>query len=334
MELYIQKGGFMNVTMTIRTLPNLVSAVRNIRKGKPIAMSFDIADYCTLRCPYCYWLESTQHKQLPVDEIVSITSMAVANGIIHATWVGGEPALRPDVLEAVTPMVPLNWIVTNGMAVKPMVKGYDQFDLARDLPNTWVIVSLDGVGESHDQSRKHRGLYDEIRSRFYRTHRSRCTMTTTTLHQGNRHQPAQLLAEWRTSGILGMTFEFATPIGRPANREWDLVGEDRDQVINELISLKRQNGSFMKNSVFGLGMQRSANLSSWTGPTRCPTAKLSVSYDSLGRKKAPCILGSNDANPLGKRPNCGSCGCHVPTIFEGLKRLDWQTLQSAFWFLG
>lgn len=324
----------MNIGATLRTLPHLVSALRGIRQGKPVAMSFDIADYCTLKCPYCYWLESTQHQQLQRDEIVSITRQAVSDGIIHATWVGGEPALRPDVLEAVTAQVPLNWIVTNGMAVKPMAKGYEKFDIARDLPKTWVIVSLDGLGEAHDTSRAHSGLYEEILSRFYRTHRSHRTMTTTTLHQGNKNQPRLLLEAWRRSGILGMTFEFATPIGRLPNPERDLVGKDRDHVIDELLQLRLLYGSFMKNSSFGLEMQRSENLKTWVGPTRCPTTRLSVSFDSLGRRKTPCILGSSPLNNKGKVPACEACGCHVPTIFEGMRRLDWQTLQSAFWFLG
>lgn len=323
----------MNIGMTIRMLPQLVWVIRGIRQGKPIAMSFDIADYCTLKCPYCYWLESTQHQQLQRVEIVAITRRAVSDGIVHATWIGGEPALRPDVLEAATAIVPLNWIVTNGMAVRPMAKGYEQFDLAHDLTNTWLIVSLDGVGDVHDRSRNHQGLYAEIVGRFYRTHRSRVTLTTTTLHQGNKDQPALLLDAWRKSGILGMTFEFVTPVGRAPDPKWDLVGTDRDLVIDQLLALKRRYGSFMKNSVFGLEMQRSENLRTWVGPTRCSTAQLSISFDSLGRRKSPCVLGSSPVNAAGKRPNCGACGCHVPTIFEGIKRLDWQTLQSAFWFL-
>jgi hypothetical protein len=324
----------VNIGLTVRVLPHLVNALVRVQRGQPIAMSFDIADYCTLKCPYCYWLESTRHKQLERDAIVAITRSSRALGVIHATWVGGEPALRPDVLEAVVPLVPLNWVVTNGMRVRPMVKGYDRFDLATDLgPSTWIIVSLDGVGPAHDRSRNHPGLYQEIVNRFYRTARSPRTLITTTLHPGNRDQPKALLEAWRRSGVLGMTFEFATAIGRPACPGLDLVADTRDCVIDELVALKRRYGSFMKNSLLGLEMQRARNLAAWTGPDRCPTTAFSLSYDSLGRRKSPCVLGSSPLNPHGKRPDCNACGCHVPTLFDGMRRLDWQTLQAAFWFL-
>jgi len=197
----------------------------------------------------------------------------------------------------------------------------------------WVILSLDGVGEYHDRSRAHSGLYEELAARFYKTHRSKRTLTTTTLHTGNADQSAKLLEQWRDADILGMTFEFATPIGRAANPQLDLIGDARNKVIDDLIRLKKKYGGFMKNSVWGFEMQRPENLASWVGEKNCPTAKFSISFDSLGRRKRPCVLGSNAENPLGKKPNCSACGCHVPTVLEGVRRLDRQTLQSAFWFL-
>lgn len=259
----------------------------------------------------------------------------MANGIIHATWVGGEPTLRPDVLEAAATETPLNWVVTNGMKVKKTMAGPDctNWDIENLPKNVWFIVSLDGVGGYHNMSRAHVGLYEKIYSRFFKTHRSRRTITTTTLHKGNINQAKDLLREWQTSSILGMTFEFATPIGRSADPSLDIVGETRNKVIDELIHLKRRYGSFMRNSVSGLEMQRSENLPRWVGAKNCPTVKYSVSFDSLGRVKTPCILGSSLENPRGKKPNCAACGCHVPTIFEGLKKFDLQTLSSAFWFL-
>ena len=325
----------MNLRAIVTSTPHLIKAVKTMRDGKPIAMSFDIADFCNLACPYCYWLENTEGKQLKLDQIVKITREAVDRGIIHATWVGGEPTLRPDVLEAVTKIVPLNWVVTNGSRVSKKMAGseYKNWDI-EDLPsNAWPILSLDGVGNKHDASRNKAGLYDELVSRFFKTHRSHKTMTTTTLHQGNADQPAYLLEEWKNSGIVGMTFEFATPIGRKANPQLDIIGDDRNRAIDELIRLKKRYGSFLRNATTGLEMQRPENLASWVGPAKCPIVRSTLSFDSQGRAKSPCILGSNPANKTGKKPNCSACGCHVPTIIEGIKKFDIQTLQSVFWFL-
>src|SRR3972149_6005560 len=120
--------------------------------------------------------------------------------------------------------------------------GYENWDV-EDLPrNMWVILSLDGVGEYHDRSRAHSGLYEELAARFYKTHRSKRTLTTTTLHTGNADQSAKLLEQWRDADILGMTFEFATPIGRAANPQLDLIGDARNKVIDDLIRLKKKYG--------------------------------------------------------------------------------------------
>ncbi len=310
----------------LKTFIYFPSVLWALYRGKKISLSFDISDFCNLKCPYCYWWESRKGEELPVDRILEIAKMYRRMGVIHATWVGGEPMLRPDVLKQVTAIFPINWIVTNGTDTgSKILPGFDPFS----LPNTQIIVSLDGVGEAHDKSRNKPGLYAQICERYW----DKPILTTTTLHQGNKQEPGKLLAEWSKSKIIGMTFEFATPIGRNVNRKWDLVGTDRDEVIDELIRLKKQYGRFMANSIYGLLMQKSNQLKTWTGPAHCPTPKYSVSVDAQGNIKWPCVLGSSPENPLGKWPSCAVCGCHVPTVYAGFKRLDWQTIEAAFWFL-
>ena len=311
----------------VEVLRYLPQVFYNLYSGRPLALSFDISDFCNLHCPYCYWWESRKGEEIPLPKIVEIAKHYRRRGVLHATWIGGEPTLRPDVLRAVTSIFPINWVVTNGVDL--VSHSHPTFDLFR-LPNTWIMLSLDGVGEVHDKSRGQSGLYEKIKARFW----DRPILTTTVLHRGNLNQPARLLREWSQSKILGMTFEFATPIGRAADLRVDLVGEARDAVIDELINLKKQYGRFLANSVFGLNMSRSANLVKWSGPNRCPTAKYSVSIDAQGQIKKPCVLGSSPSNPKGKLPNCNACGCHVPTILAGIKRFDFQTLESVFWFLG
>ena len=298
----------------------------NLWTNRPFALSFDISGACNLNCPYCYWQKSKRRAQLPLDQIVEIAKKYRRQGIIHATWIGGEPTLRPDVLQVVTPIFPINWVVTNGIPIdNPQFPDFDLFS----LPNTWAIISLDGYGKAHDKSRNHQGLYKLIKQRFW----NKPVLTTTTLHQGNKYEPEKLLKEWSRSGILGMIFEFATPVGRAPDSRLDLIGSDRDIVIDRLIRLKKIYGRFMANSVTGLNLLRNQNLKSWTGQAHCPTARFVVSLDELGQRKLPCVFGSADDNPNGLKPVCGSCGCHVPTILTGIKHLDWQTIGSTLWFL-
>jgi len=322
----MKPGTVVSLWTKARILSYMPQFLLGLYRGRKVSMSFDITDFCNLHCPYCYWWESRKGEELPVEKIVNIAKLYRQMGIVHATWVGGEPMLRPDVLRAVTPLFPINWIVTNGTNIyKTKDPHFDPFA----LPNTWIIVSLDGVGDAHDTSRNKPGLYEKIKTFYW----NKPILTTTILHQGNRNEPAKLLAEWSKSNIVGMTFEFATPIGRAANPKWDLVGKDRDRVIDDLISLKKKYGRFMANSINGLTMQKSQNLTSWVGELRCPTAKYTISFDAQGNIKRPCVLGSSPNNPKGKRPNCSACGCHVPTVLSGIKLLDLQTFDAALWFL-
>lgn len=298
----------------------------NLWTNRPLALSFDISGACNLNCPYCYWQKSKRRAQLSLDQIVKIAKKYRRQGIIHATWIGGEPTLRPDVLQAVTPIFPINWVVTNGIPIdNPQFPDFNLFSLL----NTWIIVSLDGYEKAHDKSRNRPGLYKLIKQRFW----NKPILTTTTLHQGNKYEPEKLLRQWSRSRILGMTFEFATPIGHTSDSRFYLVGSDRDAVIDRLIELKRIYGRFMANSIAGLNLLRNQNLKFWTGPARCPTTLFTVSLDELGQRKYPCVLGSASDNPNGLKPACGSCGCHVPTILTGIKHFDWQTIDSVLWFL-
>ncbi len=326
----------MRIMNAVRLTPAVIRALVDLHRGRPIAMSCDLADFCTLKCPYCYWLASTSHQQLQLDQwVLAVDKQLASYHLIAGIGVGGEPTMRPDILMAIAVKFPIFWVVTNGMRVKMSMAGpeFNAWDVEDLPPNTGIILSLDDIREGHDRSRNHEGLYHEIWERFYQTHRSSRVLTSTTLHQGNKDAPQRLLKKWRHSGIRGMTFEFATPVGRLADPRFDLVGEDRNRVIDELLRLRRLYGGFMKNSPWGLEMQRPENLPAWVGEANCPTASLSIALDSLGRPKTPCVLGSNQANPKGMKPDCNACGCHVPTMFAGMKRLDSETWKSVLWSL-
>ena len=311
----------VSIVDKIRSYSVLPGAYVRLYRNKPIALSFDISGRCNLHCPYCYWWESRREKELSLKQIVKLAEEYWRQGIIQATWIGGEPTLRPDVLKAVTPIFPINWIVTNGIPVK----NFDPFS----LKNTWVILSLDGVGKAHDRSRNRKGLYKLLKKRFW----NKPILTTTTLHQGNKNQPEKLLKEWSQSNILGMTFEFATPIGRKANPKWSLIGKDRDEVIDKLISLKKKYNRFLANSIKSLNLMRPENIKKWASPSKCPMASLAISLDELGERKVPCVLGASPNNKKGKKPICLSCGCHVPGMFQGLKGFDMSTIDNLVWFL-
>jgi cyclic pyranopterin phosphate synthase len=83
-----------------------------------------ITDRCNLRCTYCMppdfsaWLPGDH--LLSVDEMLTVISIAVENGIRSIRLTGGEPLVRPDVVDIVTrinalPEPPRITLTTNGL---------------------------------------------------------------------------------------------------------------------------------------------------------------------------------------------------------------------------
>ncbi len=65
-----------------------------------------LTDRCNLRCTYCMpadfntWLPS--EDLLTTDELMSVLQVAVNCGITEVRLTGGEPLLRPDIVEIVS----------------------------------------------------------------------------------------------------------------------------------------------------------------------------------------------------------------------------------------
>ncbi|WP_149205299.1 GTP 3',8-cyclase MoaA [Actinotalea subterranea] len=74
-------------------------------------LRISLTDRCSLRCTYCMpaegvpWLPGS--TMLSTDELVRIAAVGVAQGITEIRLTGGEPLLRPDVVDVVRRMAAL-----------------------------------------------------------------------------------------------------------------------------------------------------------------------------------------------------------------------------------
>lgn len=75
-------------------------------------LRISLTDRCSLRCTYCMpaegvpWLPGA--TLLTTAELVRIASVAVAHGVTEIRLTGGEPLLRPDVVDVVAAMAALD----------------------------------------------------------------------------------------------------------------------------------------------------------------------------------------------------------------------------------
>ena len=123
-----------------------------------------VTDRCNLRCTYCMpaeglpWLPS-KHL-LGVEEIARVVGVAVALGIRSVRLTGGEPLLRPDLVDivrrlaALTPRPELS-LTTNGMRLAALAEplaeaGLDRVNVSLDTlrPATFrTLARRDGLHE-------------------------------------------------------------------------------------------------------------------------------------------------------------------------------------------
>ena len=99
-----------------------------------------LTDRCNLRCTYCMpaeglaWIPSPD--LLTVDEIVRVVGVATSLGITEVRLTGGEPLVRPEVVEIVSrltalPNPPHLSLTTNGLRLDRLAKPLAEAGLAR-----------------------------------------------------------------------------------------------------------------------------------------------------------------------------------------------------------
>lgn len=131
----------------------------------PMNLTFSVSYRCNSRCKTCnVWRKRVQDFSL--DEYER-TFHHLGRSPYWLTFSGGEPFLRPDLVDIVIAAYRLCRpgiinIPTNGLLVERVVAGVER--LVRAAPNAQIVInlSLDGIGEQHDQIRGVPGNYKKL----------------------------------------------------------------------------------------------------------------------------------------------------------------------------
>lgn len=270
--------------------------IKNILSGSkfPIGISIDVTNRCNLRCKHCYFFQHDYKNELKDEELINniVKLKKEYPSIIHATWVGGEPLLRKNVVEKGLELFPFNMIVTNGTL---------------DLPkwdNCVFNVSVDGTKGYYE---KVRGLniYDKVKKNADRSDVH--VNIACVLNKENYQTIEPLLKEWGNTNIGGINFDFYTPISGIKEDLW-LDWGARDKVIDQIIELKKEYGNFILNSKSVLKLMKSENSKGITSKCKLPQAVICL--DPMGNRKLPCVIG--------EKADCSRCGCVIPFQIESV----------------
>lgn len=124
-----------------------------------------LTDRCSLRCNYCMpldfdkWLPS--EELLTTEELMTVIGIATEHGIDQVRLTGGEPLLRPDIVDIVArikalPNAPELSITTNGLRLAKLAAPLVHAGLSR------VNVSLDTLDRERFTAMTHRDRFDDV----------------------------------------------------------------------------------------------------------------------------------------------------------------------------
>lgn len=160
------------IDQTIQTLERFIARKERLRREHPLRYLFWEATLrCNLNCLHCgsdcYKDNRTAPDELDIAvikaELAAIAGCYDPQKITFAI-IGGEPLLRPDIIEAGAMAADLGYfwgITTNGILLDKKIIRH-----LKDARLATISVSLDGLEQEHDGLRNHAGAYQKVVARI------------------------------------------------------------------------------------------------------------------------------------------------------------------------
>lgn len=251
----------------------------------PEAISIDVTGKCNLRCKHCYFFEYDNQQELNDEELINrLRALKKKYPLVHASWIGGEPLLRKELVEKGMKLFPLNMVVTNGTIELP------------SWQNCVFNISVDGTREYYEKVRGKK--YDLVKKNASR--KDIKVNLACVLSRLNADCIEPLLEEWSKTHVRGIGFSFCTPI-EGMDKEICLTLGERDVLIDKLLRLKKKFKGFIINSEDILRLMKSENAARVT--EKCFVPQKIYSMQTNGERKSKCMLG--------EKADCARCGCMI-----------------------
>ena len=273
-----------------------MNQAENSFRKYPAAM-VNITNRCTLRCKHCFVYRdgnpNDRKEEMDTSTMLEkLAEMQRHHEIQIMLWMGGEPLLRPDVLQDGIKFFARNTITTNG-TLAPM-----------ELPNCTYVISVDGPPELNDAIRgkgtfkKVMKTLSSIPEQFASTIMCQCVVT-----RQNEDSLEELIKLMQATRAEGMTFSFYVPPKKDtSDLTWSSL-ERRDKAIQKVMNFKERHPDFVWNKWRSLELMLSENSKAVTD--NCPSRRLVLPLYLEGNEfVTPYCCYGNDVD-------CELCGAWV-----------------------
>jgi MoaA/NifB/PqqE/SkfB family radical SAM enzyme len=254
--------------------------------GKKFFAEVDVTDNCNLRCKHCYHFHGKsvfEKKEIPIEEWEKRFNGLHKSGIRAILLVGGEPALRIDVLMMAQRIFNYVAVITNGTIKIP-----DEFE-------NRIYVSVDGLEERNDSIRG-KGVFSKIIKNYSGDKRVVINMT---LMEENYQELGDVVKIVKKHNFKGVVCNVYTP-GIDFRGPEYLRNDARRKIIEEM---KRVKSLFPKEFLLNKSMIKwyeypdHRNGCYWGDNV----LHLDVSWN-----KRRCFA----------KADCSNCGCFAGSLFQ------------------
>ena len=288
--------------------------------------NFAVTYRCNSRCRTCgIWAtEDRSRDELSIDEIETFFEVEreFLSGVRSIQLTGGEPYLRGDISAiagAVWRSIPeaFIWVATNGLLPESIVDRTTEILSLQNRGGLGVTISIDGVGQTHDDQRGIEGAYTRVLetlnrlSRLREAHPDMRLSIGMTITPQNQHQITQVLrvAERHDADLTVRPANYSETYYKNSGVE----GEWDQRALR--VGLRAVAGHYIKKR----GFFRAAPVISYL--RRVP------GYTSGDSRRFPCSAGSSSfyLDPFGAVYPCLFIGSKIGDIREGRLSKAWRS---------
>jgi len=171
-------------------------------EGFPFILGWELTLACNLRCEHCGSAAGiAKDSELSTDEALGLCSQFPELLVREVDFTGGEPLVRKDWTRIADKLnrlgIPVN-IITNGLALDRST-----IILAKKVGVAHIGISLDGLEQTHDKIRAHKGLFQKVVTAIHNLNREE--MPTTVMTTVNEENAKEIPALQEMLVSLGVT---------------------------------------------------------------------------------------------------------------------------------
>lgn len=262
--------------------------------GTKHSAEVDVTDNCNLRCEHCYHFHGKSEfrkEEVPIEAWERRFRELHKSGVRFILLVGGEPALRKDVLMLADSVFPLVYVITNGTIKIP-----EEF-------NHRLFVSLDGSRGTNDSIRGN-GVFSKVINNYSGDRRVVINMTLT---KDNYRELEDVVKIAKGNGFGGVVCNIFTHAAYPVDGKdhLNIKKEERKHIIDEM---KRVKSLYSNDFLMSESMIRWYEYPDHTDS--CYWGDKALHFD-VSWKRRRCFTSNAD---------CSECGC-LAGSFQSLLKL-------------